>query len=355
MSKIDTHVVDELIHNINNKKLTLKSDKKMVYDDKSNICHAAKKITTYGEAFKLVEEGKNVYLVNESKKISAYIRCSKTTADSCEFCNIHTRMSKLNNDGLKRYEDIIPNPSDKNRWLATIKDDYFVNMRKKKENLSDPIAMILQNKKSKAYFMLSEYARELILNNLNNEKVSDIKKKISKPLTSKKTTNESSSSRKSAKYVVESDEETDRYSAKAASAEPESDNECVDEVFESSAKKEENEDIEELDGDDFFQVIASNGKTYFINKDDDAYYQNDEDEGSFIHVGVLTETKKKYATIEHDEKHYTIFYNHIHPRKGEISLCIISNKIYDSKMKYIGDGMKKCSGTNYDLKFFDEL
>ncbi len=358
MSKIDSHVIDELVNNINNKKLVSKSDKKSIYEDKSNICRAAKKITTYGAAFKLVEEGKNVYLVKESDKISAYIRCSKTLSDSCDYCNIHTRMSKLNNEGLKRYDDIIPDPSDpsdKNRWLATIKDEYFDNMRKKKENLSDPITMILQNKRSKAYFMLSEYARELILNNLNNEKVVDSKKKITKPASKKSNNDNVSSKRKTTKY----EDETEKYAAKAVESESdtESDDEGVDEVIDTvmSAKKEEEvDDIEELDGNDFIHVVASNGKSYYI-KDDDAYCQNDEEEGTFIDVGVLTEVKKRYATIEYDGKHYTIIKNRTHSRKGDILLCVVSNKIYDSNMKYIGDGIKKCPGTNYELKFFDEL
>jgi hypothetical protein len=202
------------------------------------------------------------------------------------------------------------------------------------------------NKKSKAYFMLAEYAKTLILDNLNNEKV--INTKTSKP--SKKV-----SSEQKVKANIEEDL---------------SEEELIDEIIEPvhvntllSGKKEEEEFVEDEDDedeseldeqneDDFIKIESNDGQLFYI-KDDEAFGENDDETYSI--VGIFTEVKKKYHTIIHEEKYYTIFFNHTHPRKGNIKLCIVSNKIYDAKMNHIGDGIKMDSNTNYDLKFFDEI
>ncbi len=347
----ETVIVNELVDNIKKKKSYMSDKKTKSSTDNINQCKAAKKITTYGIAYQNVLDGKEVYLVKDKiddnkSKISAYLRCSKTISDTGDYCCIHLRTSKLNGESLKNFEtDIMPNPdgsTDKLRWLATIKDDYFDNMRKKKEQCIDPILVIQQNKKSKAYELLLEYAKELIVNNLNNETA-----------IPKKRLNRTNHTQQVLK--TEEPEEQEPEEQEPEEQEPEkdtsNDNTGVDEVIINNVESE----YEELDGDEFVEVISNNGSTYYI-KDNIAFAQNDDDNNdenaTFSNVGIFTETKERYHTIKHDSKFYTIFYEYNDPNKGNIKLCVISKKIYNEKMLHIGNGIKLGSGTNYDLNYF---
>jgi len=51
---------------------------------------------------------------------------------------------------------------------------------------------------------------------------------------------------------------------------------------------------------------------------------------------------------------YSIFLEQKHYRKGDILICIITNKIFNLKLKLIGTAIKK-NNNQYDLKFKDEL
>ena len=55
-----------------------------------------------------------------------------------------------------------------------------------------------------------------------------------------------------------------------------------------------------------------------------------------------------------NEKYYSIFHKQTHVRKGIIYICIVSNKIFNSKMKHIGKA-KKTDPNTYELVFPDEL
>ena len=358
MSKInETETINELVDNINKKTVS----KKFKVCEKFNQCKAAKKYSTIGTTYKSIEEGKEVYFIKEksgkSEKISAYVRCSKTSNEDCDYCNIHF---KMNSNNLKVFDkDIKPQSiTDTDRWLATIKDPFFDNMRKKKENISDSISFILKNKKSKAYYLLSEYAKKLILDNLNNEKHI-----IEKKSSQKKSSNSTKS--KSTKNNVHEDdniEEEAHISINHHKEEHEdnevhndADDEANDEEIEEQDEdeNENEEEIEEQDEDDFVKVVSNSGIVYYIKDNNEAYGENEDE--TFSNIGVLTEVKKKYHTIVHNDKYYTIFYSHTHPRKGTINLCVVSRKIYDKKMNHIGNGVKIGNGTNYDLKFSDEI
>jgi len=347
MASLEEDVICELVEKISKKNI---KNKKIKAVEKTDQCKAGKRITTYGIAYKKIQDGEEVILVKEKDKISAFVRCLKTSNEGCDYCNIHF---KMNSSNLKIFDkDIKPEGlSDKNRWVATLKDEFFDNMRKKKENLSDPVSIILQNKKSKAYYMLAEYAKTLILDNLNNEKVVNTKtSKYSKKVSSEqkvKTAVEDSNDYLNEDEIIETKHISEDKSEDESEDKSEDESEDEEELVE-----DEEAELQEENEDDFIKIESNDGQVFYI-KDNEAFGENDDE--TYSNVGIFTEVKKKYHTIIHEEKYYTIFFNHTHPRKGNIKLCIVSNKIYDAKMNHIGDGIKMDSNTNYDLKFFDEI
>ena len=209
MSKINDLATIQILSNINEKKIYNSSDNKSKKKDNSNEknnCVAAVRYNTIGNAYKDRMNNVGVYLIKEEKngnmKTHAYSRCSKTTQDGTNFCHLHCRMTKYNNEGLKIFEkDILPtNPTDKTRWLANINDDFFENMGKrgaKKKNGENnftfpgenhPVLLILTHKNAKLSTQLSLYASQLLKNSnyvcpeimTNNVKDNDIKKVESK-------------------------------------------------------------------------------------------------------------------------------------------------------------------------------
>ena len=279
-------------------------------------CSAAKKIITRGDSLIMIKSGKECYFhkekYNSVYKEFIYTRCLKPCNVGSTFCNSH----KSNN--FKTFEFIKTN---ENSRLASIKD--FDNVRD-----LNPISIIEKNKKSKAYFMLKKYAETLLSENLHNINHIENKKRSSKK-------------KESITNTVQVNNDISEIEQPIMDSSDEESNNEVD-----------NEDIEELDENDLVKVTSNNNTSYYINGDE-AYGENDDE--TYSKVGVFTETKKKYHTIIHNEKYYTIFFNYEHARKGSIHLCVISNKIYDKKMNHIGNGIKKSSETDYDLEFFDEI
>jgi hypothetical protein len=174
-------ILDELVQGIKDTK-KVKSDqkiKKLVTVDK-NLCKAAVPINTIGNAYKKLLKGDKICLVkekhNDSFKITAYCGCSKTTIDNNNYCHLHERTMKVNNNELKNFEkDILPkDKNDKLRWIPTIDDSYFENMGKrgtKKKNIentyvfsnkSDPVLLVLIHKDAKLATQLSICATQLL-------------------------------------------------------------------------------------------------------------------------------------------------------------------------------------------------
>jgi hypothetical protein len=329
--------LDTLANKINTK---INSNKKCDLSQ-CNKCIAAKKIITKGAALHIVKSGKECYFhkekINGEYKEFIYTRCLKSSNEGTENCNSH----KSNN--FKTFEFIKTN---ENSRLATPKD--FDDIRD-----LNPISIITKNKKSKAYILLKKYAETLISDNLHNINFIDNKKASSKksrdtsnlndiiqPISLSSSITDNSTSKK---YKEDEDNKSDC----EASNNEASDHE--DELEEEVAKDDE---LEEQDENDFVRIEMNNGNFYYI-QNNDAYGENED--GTYSKVGVLTETKKKYHTFACDDKYYTIFFNHYHARKGDINICIVSNKIYDKKMNHIGNAIKKGSGTDYNLEFFNEI
>lgn len=357
MSKIEeSQVISELVNNINTQKAT-EVVEKVVHE--KNICKAAVRLNTYGSAYQNRLNNKEVYLVKEDVKgvykTFAYIRCSKSSNEECDFCHIHERMNKLNSSGLKVFEkDVMPqNLSDKTRWLASLKDEFFDNMRKKKKkeatnsfvfpNEADPILLILNNKKSKINSMLYTYATQLL-------KDIDIKEQVKKQQIKKEVKTE-------VKHEIKNE------NIKAEKSIPKIEEDIIEENVEDmdsissedvigSSDEISQKDIEEepeLEPDD--EIFTNDGQHFYIK--DTTVYKADGIDGC-SEVGELIEIAQKHHTVKYNDKFYSIFHKNTHARKGIVYICIINNKVFNAKMKHIGKA-KKTSPNTYDLIFPDEL
>lgn len=356
----ENQVVQELVNNINNKEINSDDDVDHNFNNK-NLCKAAVKLTTYGKAYEYRMNNKEVYLVNEetkdgTRKTNAYIRCSKSASkDGCDFCHIHQRTFERDSKSVKHFDnDVIPkDSSDKTKWLANLKDDFFDNMRKKKkkENTNsfvfpseaDPILLILNNKNSKISSMLYKYATKLL-------KDIDIKDTI--PNSKKSSSKKEIESKKVSKTISKKDESDDEYNF---NKKIESDNESENNVSDNDSdeelinKKNNDSDEEELDIDT--EIYTNDGELYYL-KDNIVFKPLENSE--CVKAGLLIEISEKYHTVKHEGKLFSIFLKEKHFRKGDIYICIVSNKIFNSKFKLIGTAVKK-NNNQYDLKFKDEL
>ncbi len=359
----ESKVVEELVNNINTHKAT---DNVVNIVHEKNMCKAAVRLNTYGSAYQYRLNNKEVYLVKEDVKgvykTFAYIRCSKSSNDGCNFCHIHDRMNKLNSSGVKVFDkDVIPqNLSDKTRWLANLKDEYFDNMRKKKKkeetnsfvfpNETDPVLLILNNKKSKICSMLYTYATQLL-------KDIDIKEPLNPVSEVKKQIKKEVKKEKNIKYQLneENVKKIPHILPKIHEDEIEDEIEDIksivsEEVISSSDEESEKIDEEpELEPDD--EIYTNDGQQFYIKNT--TVYKADGDDGC-AEVGELIEIVQKHHTIKYNEKYYSIFHKDNHVRKGVIYICIISNKVFNAKMKHIGKA-KKTGLNTYELVFPDEI
>jgi hypothetical protein len=335
-----------LANNINKKS---GSNKKL--NDRLNQCIAVKRVITKGNALYIINSGKECWISKEKHndvfKEFIYTRCLKSCNEGINYCNSHK------NNTFKTFEFI---KTCENSRLASHKD--FEDIR-----TLNSISIVLKNKKSVAYFELKKYAEKLLLENKHNINYIDIKHKSNKKSNSitsiinlsdkreivieNKSINNTLEHEELINDIKEEDEEGEDNDKEDKSSDDESSDESCKE--ESS----DEEEFEEYDENDFVKVESNNDKTYYI-QNNDAYGENDDE--TYSKVGVFTEVKKKYHTILYEDKFYTIFFNHQHSVKGDIRICIVSNKIYDKKMNIIGQAINKDSNsTDYELIFSDKI
>jgi hypothetical protein len=399
MSKINDLATMQILSNINEKKISNLSDNKSKKKDTSNEknnCVAAVRYNTIGNAYKDRMNNVDVYLIKEEKngniKTHAYSRCSKTTQDGTNFCHLHCRMTKYNNEGLKIFEkDILPlNSNDKTRWLANINDDFFENMGKrgaKKKNGENnftfpdenhPVLLILTHKNAKLATHLSLYASQLLKNSnyvcpeimINNIKNNDIKKvdsKKTKEIIKHDNTSENisnlismiSSIDKSSELLKnsniikdnksEDNESDDNKSEDNESVDNESvdnesdDNESVDEESFNNIeikKESDNEDnISDDEGVSCIPIYTNKKKLLWYNEDNKTVYEPEGDDGG-EEIGILKEISNEYHTINHNDKLYTVLKELNVKNKGNIYCCILTDSLFDKELNFIGTRTK---------------
>jgi hypothetical protein len=121
------------------------------------------------------------------------------------------------------------------------------------------------------------------------------------------------------------------------------------ELHNESSDSESDEDEEELEPDD--EIYTNDGQQFYIK--DMNVYKPDEDSGC-TEVGILTEISEKHHTVKYNDKLYSIFHKDVHNRKGDVYICIVTNKVFNKKMKFIGKA-DKISNNKYNLSFLDEI
>ena len=57
-------------------------------------------------------------------------------------------------------------------------------------------------------------------------------------------------------------------------------------------------------------------------------------------IGILKEISKEYHTIVYNHKYYTVAKELTHEDKGKIYCCVLTDKVFNKKMKLIGSRTK---------------
>jgi len=341
MSKLEEDAINSLIIDIKNNTSNNSVIKKLVSN--KNICTAAVKYNTIGEAYKDIEKNISVYLVKEEKnnaiKINAYTKCSKTAKNGENLCHLHCRMIKTNEIGLKIFDkDIIPNDvKDKTKWLANINDDFFENMGKrgaKKKNNSniytfsdplDPILLVLNHKNAKLYSRLREYAKDLIDGIIDHKSI------------------------KSRKDIKKMDDINDLI------------NSIQSDDYETVISSEDNT-VSSEDESEYIQIYSKDNQEFYLDKNNYEVYRsddnnNDSDDGTcIINIGILKESSEEYHYIKYDNKFYSIVKEGTIKKRGSVYLSKISKIIFDKKMNYIGNLIIIDENEDkYSYQFCDEI
>lgn len=348
-SNDENNALSVLLNNIND------NAKKCASVEKE-FCIAAVKYNTIGSAFKSIKQNLKVYFVKEDKdgtiKTYAYSRCSKTKQDGKDLCHLHC---KTNTNSLKIFEkDVLPNGNDKNRYLATIEDDYFENMGKrgaKKKNgennfifsvENDPIRLILIHKNPKLTDKLRSYASELLEVNTNI---------ISKDLTSKKSSkNKETSINDVINLITSTEKKLSNSDVIIESKEDDDDNKSEEINSDSDADSEDADDDDEVS---CTLIYTTKGKQLWLNIDNNIVYEPEGDDNG-EEIGLLTKISKKHHTIIHEDEYYTVFKEIKDNNDSLINCCVLTDILFDKDMNVIGK-RKKLKNKKYELKIDKRL
>ena len=382
MSKLENDAMTQLLSSISEKKIesSLNPKKKKCISNEKHFCTAAVRYITIGDAYRDKLKNFNVLLVEEEKngivKPIAYARCSKPTPDSVEFCHLHNATLKRNSKGLKIFEkDIVPySKNDKHTW-----EKYFENMGKrgaKKKNgdnnfsFSDenhPILMVLNHKNPKLETQLSLYASQLIKSNYSGNSLPlDIVKEqsIKTPVIEKKNDNLSNlmtliSSIKKDENAEDDESEDDKSENDKSEDDESEDDEESNNEQEKSLTKDSDDTLDETSSkaseaseasEDDVQVIeiqSKSGKLLYYDEENNSVIEPEGNDSGEI-IGTLEEISKEYHTVEYNKKYFIVAKELKHDEKGKIYRCVLTNKVFNKKMKLIGTCTKL---KNKDYRF----
>ena len=372
---LENEAMSLLMSNINEKQISSNNSNVLSKKDSNSekkYCIAAVRYTTIGEAFKDIQNNVKVYLVKEEKngntKTHAYCRCSKTLQDGKDICHLHLRMINFNKDGLKIFErDILPkNQHDKSRYLADVNDDFFENMGKrgaKKKNGGNnfifpepdhPVLLIMSHKNPKLANQLTVYASQLLKYNTNiiskdfvtNEKVS---KKSS-------SVDDDQSLSNVIDLITSAEKEKSNLKDKKISSKKiqyQEDDQLEDENQDNSNSSEEEDDDEEDEGVSCIPIHTTKGKQLWLNADNNIIYEPEGEDGG-EEIGVLKKISSQYHTILYENEYYTVIKEIKDKKRGMINCCVLTNSLFDKKMKLIGN-RKKLKNKEYSFDFTDEI
>ena len=371
MTALESEALNQLINNLTDKKLKSSKDEKLKKPKNTNtgkkFCKAAVKYNTFGDAYRDIEKGHNVFCVMEElngeiTKI-AYTQCSKTSQDGECYCHIHNRTIKNKNSPIKNYEDIIPSSdSDKTKWLLTLKDEFFENMGKRGANKkndknnhkldeNDPINVILRDKDPRKLALARICITKILKNDIeflssinieSNNTDKNIKKKIEKQqsnidslvdlLSTVKESNKKLDNESSNENSSDDDSSDDETNEKNIT------NEKMIEDNESESDSENESDSDE--GVSCIQIITVKGKQLWFNEDSKMVYEpEDDDETEAKPMGELVEISEEFHTIIHNSKYYSVL-NKIENKGKLVYHCVLTDKLFNKKFKHIGKLIK---------------
>ena len=366
MAQLEEEAITQLLSNM--------SDTKTKSIVKKECCCAAVKYNTIGSAYTDIQNDVTDYLVKEegTSKITAYSRCSKSIQEGHDFCHLHLRMKSLNSDGLKVFEkDIVPKENDKTRWLAKENDDFFENMGKrgaKKKNtdknfifndVSNPILLVLNHKNPKLVNLLSVYASQLLKGNYTNS-YSDLVDMKETPLKKEKSKKRSKSPNKDVFKLNEliSSISTNVESSFETVVSDEEEYDLLQKKSENSSDDENSDYEKEEDSDEgvsCIEIRTTKDKLLWYNEESGAVYEPEGEDGG-EEIGMLREISEKFHTIKFNDKLYTVLKAITVPKRGQLYYCALTNKLFNEKLKHIGNRKKSKDKKNeYQLVFLDEL
>lgn len=386
MTALESEALNQLINNLTDKKLKSSKDEKLKklknINNGKKFCKAAVKYNTFGDAYRDIEKGINVFCVMEElsgdiTKI-AYTQCSKTSQDGECYCHIHNRTIKNKNSPIKNYEDIIPSSdSDKTKWLLTLKDDFFENMGKRGANKkndknnhkldeNDPINVILRDKDPRKLALARICITKILKNDIeflssitieSNNSDKNVKKKIEKQQSNIDTLVDLLSTVKESNKKTENISDTIDDHSSDESSDYDSDSEINVQNHMISSEKHDSENESDSDscnesesdeGVSCIQISTIKGKQLWLNEDSKMVYEpEDDDETEAKPMGELIEISKEFHTIYHNSEYYTVL-NKIENKGKLVYYCVLTDKLFNKKFKHIG---KRIQLKNKEYKF----
>jgi hypothetical protein len=364
MAQLEEEAITQLLSNM--------SDTKDKSISKKKCCIAGVPYNTMGNAYKGIKDGVDVYCISVNGKITAYSRCSKSSQEGNDLCHLHLRTEPQK---LKLFErDILPKEeNDKTRWLAKDTDDFFENMGKrgaKKKHtdknfvfndVSNPILLVLNHKNPKLLNLLSVYASQLLKGNYENsysdlmnsslQKESSLgKDKLSEKESSKKRNKSPKKDVSKLNELISSIRTNDESSFETVVSDEEEDDDVPTKSMNFSDNEEDSEE-----GVSCIEIKTTKGKLLWYNEETGAVYEPEGDDGG-EEIGVLKEISEKYHTIKFNDKLYTVLKEITVKKQGKIYYCALTNKLFNKKLKHIGNRKKSKDKPNeYQLDFLDEL
>jgi hypothetical protein len=387
-------LLSEVEHNMKqNSKRTIGGKGKV---NNENRCNCAKAFQQKGTAYEAFLKGDPVYLMeytleNGKKKTIAYSYCSFSHLEGSTFCSRHTKQDS-NNRIL--YDSIVNRTGDGTvRQVTSVQDRFFDGMgtrgAKKKTNegsyydfdcIDHPILRVLRHPNKQMNIWLVQCAMELLqsnrpivtANNSNSsstyiisqgnaaakaapsltdlmaddaddvEEVKEIPVKRSPPPLTKPKAIEVFAPPPTPIEESESDaSDNDSDASSDVSDDETSDDETSDD--ETSDDEEEATEVVE--------ITTNKGASYALNPVNMEVYDIDtleDDDGPTV-VGKLIEVSESYANIEHDDKSYTIC-KKFTENDTSFYLCILTDRVFDMNMNYVGKLKVKKSGEKYISK-----
>lgn len=125
---------------------------------------------------------------------------------------------------------------------------------------------------------------------------------------------------------------------------------------------EENEEESDLEDVDVIKISTLKGRDVYLDEKTNLIYDtqdgydsdnsiNSEESYTSKPLGKLTEINEKHATVELDNKYFTVFSTVVN-NSIKYSLCVFSNKLFDDKLNHVGNIKEKRNSDEITFDIF---